>query len=102
MKKLFVLQSDEHCRISTLPETALLVNLYCRNGENAVAAVREFVRLKKQHRGKMSERALIDMNFKRGEIRASRAARNFAGKRKEKCHHRRRRGHCYSDRGSKQ
>lgn len=61
---LFVLQSDEHCRMPTLVEKALLVKLYYCNGENAAAAVREFRRLKKQRRGPMSDRALRDMMVK--------------------------------------
>ena len=60
-KMLFVPLSDEYCSMPTLPERALLVKLYYRNGENAAAAVREFRRLKKQRRGPMSERALRDM-----------------------------------------
>ena len=63
-KKFFISQSDEHCRMPSLPEGALLVKLYYRNDENATAAVREFCRLKKQQRGPMSEQALRDMMVK--------------------------------------
>ncbi|GFX43288.1 hypothetical protein TNCV_2389961 [Trichonephila clavipes] len=43
---------------------APLVKLYYRNSEKAAAAVKEFLRLKKQRRGPMSERALKNMMVK--------------------------------------
>ncbi|GFT23697.1 hypothetical protein TNCV_3511611 [Trichonephila clavipes] len=37
---LFLPQTDKQSRVMTLPETALLVNLYYRNSENAAAAAK--------------------------------------------------------------
>ncbi|GFV55189.1 hypothetical protein TNCV_1382101 [Trichonephila clavipes] len=98
MKVLFLSRSYKHCRKPTLPERALLVKLYYCNSENAVAAVREHRRLKKQRRGPMSERALRHDS----KIRENRTAMFSFWKRTKKNQHRRCRGYCYSGRGSKQ
>ena len=55
-------------------------NGYVANGENAVAAMREFPSFKKQRHGPMLERALRHD----GEIKANRTARCSARKRKKK------------------
>lgn len=48
----------------TLPEKAVLVKPFYRNGENAAAGARKFRRLKKQRREPKSERVPRDMMAK--------------------------------------
>ncbi|GFT93954.1 hypothetical protein TNCV_2133401 [Trichonephila clavipes] len=96
---LFLPQPDKNCKMPTLLESALLVKQYYRSSENAVAAVRESHRLKKQQRGPMTKRAPKDMmvKFKKtGQI----GALPGRGRKKRQDHHRK--GYCYSGRGSKQ